>query len=51
MLTRTSRQLAAVVSVEHGRRFFAFENESNGKGVDAVAGVFISKTFTLEDVA
>jgi hypothetical protein len=43
-------QPSALVSVEHDGQLFAFGNESNGKGVNAVAGVFIRKAFALEDV-
>ena len=42
---------SALVSIEHGRQFFAFGNESNGKGVNAVAGLLFCKAFALEDVA
>lgn len=51
MSRQLNKQPSALVSVEHGRQFFAFGNESNGEGVNAVAGVFICQTFALEDVA
>jgi hypothetical protein len=41
---------SALASVKHRRQFFAFGNESNGKRVNAVACVFITKAFAFKDV-
>ena len=42
---------SASVDIEHGRQFLIFGDESDRKGIDAVAGVLLCETFTLEDVA
>ncbi len=42
---------SSLVSIEHGRQFLAFGNESNGNGVNAVAGLLFCKAFALENVA
>lgn len=39
------------VGVEHGRQFPTFGDETDGKGVDAVACILLREAFAFEDVA